>query len=156
MSETEIALATLTTDECRALVVTHRPRLGRLAFVAGEWPLVLPVNFVLEGDVLYCRSAAGSKLAAAARGGPRRPAASLLRPAATRGDRVAFEIDHIDEVWEEGWSLLAFGHLREVEDPAELARVRQLPLRPWASGDKPYYLRLEILSLSGRRIAFPG
>jgi len=59
-------------------------------------------------------------------------------------------------VWEEGWSLLAFGHLREVEDPAELARVRQLPLRPWASGDKPYYLRLEITSLSGRRIAFLG
>jgi nitroimidazol reductase NimA-like FMN-containing flavoprotein (pyridoxamine 5'-phosphate oxidase superfamily) len=80
----------------------------------------------------------------------------LLRPAATRGDRVAFEIDHIDEVWEEGWSLLAFGHLREVEDPAELARVRQLPLRPWASGDKPYYLRLEILSLSGRRTAYLG
>jgi nitroimidazol reductase NimA-like FMN-containing flavoprotein (pyridoxamine 5'-phosphate oxidase superfamily) len=139
MSETEIALATLTADECRALLVTHRPRLGRLAFVAGEWPLVLPVNFVLEGDVLYFRSAAGSKLAAAA-----------------RGDRVAFEIDHVDEVWEEGWSLLAFGHLREVEDPAELARVRQLPLRPWASGDKPYYLRLEILSLSGRRIAYLG
>jgi len=69
---------------------------------------------------------------------------------------VAFEIDHIDEVWEEGWSLLVFGHLCEVEDPAELARVRQLPLRPWASGDKPYYLRLEILSLSGRRIAYLG
>jgi hypothetical protein len=92
-------------------------------------------------------------------GGPRRPAAARggpRRPAAARGDRVAFEIDHIDEVWEEGWSLLAFGHLREVEDPAELARVRQLPLRPWASGDKPYYLRLEILSLSGRRTAYLG
>ena len=97
------------------------------------------MNYALEGDVLYFRSAAGSKLAAAA-----------------RGDRVSFEIDHVDEVWEEGWSLLAFGSLRVVEDPTELARVRQLPLRPWASGDKPFFLRLEILSLSGRRIAFLG
>ena len=40
MSETEIALAALTPDECRALLVTYRPRLGRLAFLAGEWPLV--------------------------------------------------------------------------------------------------------------------
>lgn len=138
MSETEITLARLTADECRALLVTHRPRLGRLAFVADEWPLVLPVNFALDGDVVYFRSAPGSKVAAAA-----------------RGDRVAFQVDHVDEVWEEGWSLLAFGRLRVVDDPAELARVRRLPLRPWASGDKPYYLRLEILSLSGRRIAFP-
>lgn len=138
MSETEIALATLSADECRALLVTHRPRLGRLAFVAGEWPLVLPMNFAVDGDVVYFRSAGGSKL-----------------DAAVRCQRVAFQIDHIDEVWEEGWSLLALGHLRVVEDPDELARVRRLPLRPWASGDKPYFLRLEIRSLSGRRIAFP-
>jgi hypothetical protein len=43
-----------------------------------------------------------------------------------------------------------------VEIAAELARVRRLPLRLWASGDKPYYLRLEIRSLSGRRIAYPA
>ena len=139
MSATEIGLATLSPDECRALLVTHRPRLGRLAFVAGEWPHVLPMNFALDGDVVYFRSAAGSKL-----------------DAALRSDRVAFQVDELDEVWEEGWSLLALGRLRVVEDPDELARVRQLPLLPWASGDKPYFLRLEIISLSGRRIAFPG
>jgi uncharacterized protein len=138
MSETEIALATLSEEECRALLVTHRPRLGRLAFVAGEWPLVLPMNFALDGDVVYFRSAAGSKL-----------------DAAVRCDRVVFQVDHVDEVWEEGWSLLAFGRLRVVEDPAELARARRLPLRPWASGDKPYFLRLDVVSLSGRRIAYP-
>jgi nitroimidazol reductase NimA-like FMN-containing flavoprotein (pyridoxamine 5'-phosphate oxidase superfamily) len=139
MSETDIALATLTADECRALLVMHRPRLGRLAFVAGDWPLVLPMNFALDGDAIYFRTAPGSKL-----------------DAALRCERVTFQLDHVDEVWEEGWSLLAFGHLRMVDDPDELARVRQLPLRPWAGGDKPHYLRLEILSLSGRRIAFPA
>ncbi|GAA4680380.1 hypothetical protein GCM10023215_12230 [Pseudonocardia yuanmonensis] len=138
MSETEIALATLSPDECRALLVTHRPRLGRLAFVADGWPLVLPVNFAVDGDGVYVRSAAGSKVAAAA-----------------RCERVTFQIDHVDEVWEEGWSVLAFGRLRLVEDPVELARARRLPLRPWASGDRPWFLRLEVESLSGRCIAYP-
>lgn len=138
MSETEIALGTLSPDECRALLVTHRPRLGRLAFVADGWPLVLPVNFAVDGDAVYFRSAAGSKVAAAA-----------------RCERVAFQVDHVDEVWEEGWSLLAFGRLRVVEDPAELARARRLPLRPWAGGDTPHFLRLDVVSLSGRRIACP-
>ena len=137
MSETEIALGTLDADQCRALLLTHRPRLGRLAFVDGEWPIVLPVNFALDGDVVYIRTAAGSKL-----------------DAAVRRDRVAFQLDHVDEVWEEGWSVLALGRLRVVDDPEELARARRLPLRPWAGGDKPHYLRLEMLSLSGRCIAF--
>jgi uncharacterized protein len=137
MSETEIALATLKPDECRALLLTHRPRLGRLAFVAAEgWPIVLPMNYVLDGDAVYFRTAAGRKFAAA-----------------VRCERVTFQVDHVDEAWEEGWSLLAFGELRVVDDPAELARVRNLPLRPWAGGDRPHYLRLRIASISGRRIA---
>jgi uncharacterized protein len=135
MSETEIGLATLTPDECRTLLVTHRPRVGRLAFVAGGWPIVLPMNFALDGDVLYFRTAADRKFAAA-----------------VHSRHVTFQVDHVDAVWEEGWSLLVFGDLRIVDDPAELQRVRQLPLRPWAGGDKPHYLRLEILSMTGRRI----
>jgi uncharacterized protein len=137
MSETEIALAALTADECRALLLTHRPRLGRLAFVGAEgWPIVLPMNYVLDGDAVYFRTAAGRKFAAA-----------------VRSEHVSFQVDHVDEVWEEGWSLLVFGDLHLVDDPAELARVRHLPLRPWAGGDKPHYLRLQIASISGRRIA---
>jgi nitroimidazol reductase NimA-like FMN-containing flavoprotein (pyridoxamine 5'-phosphate oxidase superfamily) len=135
MSESEIGLATLTADECRALLVTHRPRLGRLAFVADGWPIVLPMNFALDGDVLYFRTSAGRKFAAA-----------------LRSTHVTFQVDHVDAVWEEGWSLLVFGNLRLVKDATELKRVRHLPLRPWAGGDKPHYLRLEILSMSGRRI----
>ena len=72
--------------------------------------------------------------------------------AASRRPRVTFQVDHVDEVWEDGWSLLAFGRLRAVEEPAELARVRHLPLRPWAGGDRPHFLALDIDSLSGRRI----
>ena len=47
--------------------------------------------------------------------------------AASRRPRVTFQVDHVDEVWEDGWSLLAFGWLRMVEDPGELARVWHPP-----------------------------
>ena len=134
-SKTQLGLVTLTGDECRSLLVTHRPRLGRLAFVAGEWPLVLPMNYALDGDIVYFRTSTGRKLFAA-----------------SRRTRVTFQVDHVDQVWEDGWSLLAFGRLRMVEDSAELARARHLPLRPWAGGDRPHYLALDIDSLSGRRI----
>lgn len=135
MSETEIALVTLSPDECRALLVAHRPRLGRLVFVDDGWPLALPMNFAVRGDAIYFRTAPGGKL-----------------DAALRADRVAFELDDVDEVWEDGWSLLALGRLEVVTDPDELAEARRLPLRPWAAGDKPYHLRMDIESLSGRRI----
>ncbi len=135
MSETEIALLALSPDECRDLLDQHRPRLGRLAFVADDRPIVLPMNFVAHGDAIYFRSARGSKLTAA-----------------LRGQRVAFELDHVNEVWEDGWSLLAFGRLHVVTDPDEVAVVARLPLQPWARGDKPHFLRLDIDSLSGRRI----
>ena len=134
-SETQLGLVTFTGDECRSLLVTHRPQLGRLAFVAGEWPLVLPMNYALDGDIVYFRTSTGRKLFAA-----------------SRRTRVTFQVDHVDQVWEDGWSLLAFGRLRMVEDSAELARARHLPLRPWAGGDRPHYLALDIDSLSGRRI----
>jgi nitroimidazol reductase NimA-like FMN-containing flavoprotein (pyridoxamine 5'-phosphate oxidase superfamily) len=135
MSQAFSALVELSADECRHLLLTHRPRLGRLAFVDHGAPLVLPMNFVAEHDVIYFRTAPGSKLLAA-----------------LRLEQVAFQLDHVDDVWEEGWSVLAFGRLRLVTDADEVAELRQRPLRPWTRDDRPHYLRLDIASLSGRRI----
>jgi nitroimidazol reductase NimA-like FMN-containing flavoprotein (pyridoxamine 5'-phosphate oxidase superfamily) len=128
-------LETLSTDECHALLENHRPRLGRLAFADGGRPLILPVNYVAEGRVLWFRTAPGSKLLAA-----------------VRMQRVTFEFDAVDEAWRDGWSVLAFGRLRLVTDPDELAIAEQLPLRPWARGDRPHYLRMDIERMTGRRL----
>jgi nitroimidazol reductase NimA-like FMN-containing flavoprotein (pyridoxamine 5'-phosphate oxidase superfamily) len=125
----------LSADECRHLLMTHRPRLGRLAFVDTGWPLVFPMNYIADHNLVYFRTAPGSKLLAALD----------MR-------QVTFEIDHVDEVWEEGWSVLAFGRLRMLTDDDELDVVRQAPLRPWARGDRPHYLRMDVESLSGRRL----
>jgi nitroimidazol reductase NimA-like FMN-containing flavoprotein (pyridoxamine 5'-phosphate oxidase superfamily) len=136
MREHHEALVELSAEECRRLLVNHRPRLGRLAFMRNGAPLVLPMNYVAVGNALYFRTGPGSKLAAAA-----------------NQDDVAFEIDDVDEVWREGWSVLAFGRLVQVTDQDELDDVRQRPLRPWAgTAGRPYYLRLDIERVSGRRL----
>lgn len=135
MASTQTGLIELSTEECVRLLTTHRPRLGRLAFMSGGRVLIFPMNFVAVDHLLYFRTAPGSKLMAA-----------------FRAQQVTFEIDHVDDVWEEGWSVLAFGRLREVTDEEELADVRQRPLRPWAGGERPHHLRMDIDSLSGRRI----
>lgn len=135
MARTRTSMIELSADECRHLLMTHRPRLGRLAFVDTGWPLVFPMNYIADHNLVYFRTAPGSKLLAALD----------MR-------QVTFEIDHVDEVWEEGWSVLAFGRLRMLTDDDELDVVRQAPLRPWARGDRPHYLRMDVESLSGRRL----
>ena len=54
-----------------------------------------------------------------------------------------------------GWSALVRGEAVEVSDPAELARVRALPLCPWAPGARGRFVRILPTLLTGRRIALP-
>ena len=47
------------------------------------------------------------------------------------------------------------GTLAEITDPADLARLRALPLYPWAPGEKTRYVRVRPGSITGRRIKIP-
>jgi nitroimidazol reductase NimA-like FMN-containing flavoprotein (pyridoxamine 5'-phosphate oxidase superfamily) len=123
----------LSAEECHRLL--RGRHLGRLAFVEGELPLILPVNYVLDDGAVVFRTDAGSKLDAAVRGAP-----------------VAFEVDGVDEVERTGWSVLARGHAEQVTDPEHLDRLRQLPLVPWAPGAKAHYVRVDADEVTGRRI----
>jgi uncharacterized protein len=100
---------------------------------------VFPVNFVLDRHMVVLRTDAGTKL-----------------NAAIKGSRVAFEIDGTDTAAHTGWSVLVRGEAIEVTDPAELARLRKLPLDPWAPGAKTHYVRILPMALTGRRIWAPG
>jgi nitroimidazol reductase NimA-like FMN-containing flavoprotein (pyridoxamine 5'-phosphate oxidase superfamily) len=113
--------------------------LGRLAFVDARGPIVVPVNFVLNRHMVVVRTDEGAKLDMAGGGG-----------------RVAFEVDRADAATHTGWSVLIRGEAIEVTDPSELARLRELPLWPWAPGAKGHYVRILPATLSGRRIAAPG
>jgi hypothetical protein len=68
---------------------------------------------------------------------------------------VAFEVDRIDAVYEEGWSVFVVGAAEEVHDPKELEHVRQLDLPTWAGGARDRVVRIRPDFMSGRRIVHP-
>jgi nitroimidazol reductase NimA-like FMN-containing flavoprotein (pyridoxamine 5'-phosphate oxidase superfamily) len=127
----------LTKSECFELLA--RERLGRVAVVDDLGPVVFPVNFVLDRHTVVLRTDGGTKL-----------------DAACRGSRVAFEVDGTDTAAHTGWSVVVRGEAIEVTDPAELARLRRLPLDPWAPGAKAHYVRILPAALTGRRIWAPS
>jgi uncharacterized protein len=124
----------LTKSECFELLSGER--LGRVAVVDDQGPIIFPVNFVLDRHMVVFRTDEGTKLGAAARGG-----------------RVAFEVDGAEEAAHTGWSVVVRGEATEVTDPAELARLRKLRLAPWAPGAKSRYVRILPAKLTGRRIS---
>jgi uncharacterized protein len=132
----EVSWQELTESECLGLLAGQH--LGRVVLVDDRGPIALPVNFVLDRNTVVFRSGDGTKLDAAVRGAP-----------------VAFEVDGADEATRTGWSVLVRGAASEITDPDAVARVRQLPLYPWAPGPKTHYVRILPSALTGRRIAVP-
>ena len=130
-------LELLEDDDCFELL--SRQSMGRVALTMGALPVVFPVNFVLDRHMVVFRTDEGTKL-----------------DAACRGSRVAFEIDGTDAAARTGWSVLIRGEAIEVTDPAELARLRKLPLDPWAPGPKTHHVRILPAVLTGRRIRPPA
>ena len=132
----EVGWQELTRSECFRLLGAQR--LGRVVLVDELGPAAFPVNYVVDGHAVLFRTDEGSKL-----------------DAALRGARVAFQIDGTDRVSRTGWSVLVRAEAVEVVDSGDLARVRELPLYPWAPGPKSHYVRLLPAQLTGRRIAMP-
>lgn len=91
--------------------------VGRAVFVDVRGPVALPVDYaVLEGDIVFRTE----------------PSTSIAR--GSEGHRIYFEVDPIDDVFEEGWSVLVSGAARRVEDPGNLEGA--LHVRRWASGGR--------------------
>jgi uncharacterized protein len=111
-----------------------RASVGRVAFVVDGWPVVLPVNFVMDGRDVVFRTDPGAKLTASA------------------GGRVCFQADGSDSLYERGWSALGFGIADRVVDPEELERLQQKGLRPWAGGAKAFWVRIRVQQWTGRRL----
>jgi nitroimidazol reductase NimA-like FMN-containing flavoprotein (pyridoxamine 5'-phosphate oxidase superfamily) len=119
----------LTREECLELL--RGCAVGRVAVTRPEAaPLVVPVNFVLDGEVIVFRTAAGTKVDGL-RIGP-----------------IAFEVDAIDPFRRTGWSVYVEGAAYE----ATHWEVEHLDLHPWAPGDKDRWIRLLPAQISGRRI----
>jgi uncharacterized protein len=128
-------LDVLTDEVCRFLITTED--VGRIAFLdADGYPVVLPVNYYVEGDFVVFRTAPGAK----------------LRKIPLQ--RVAFEVDHLAPASRVGWSVLVQGHGEDVTnaiDPTH-ATLREAKLEPWAPGDKQFWVAVQMHRITGRRI----
>jgi nitroimidazol reductase NimA-like FMN-containing flavoprotein (pyridoxamine 5'-phosphate oxidase superfamily) len=100
----------------------------------GGQPIILPVNYAMDGSRVVFRTDPGTKLFAAV------------------GHPVAFEIDGSDTMYHEGWSVLVVGTAEEVCDEAEIARLSRLQLAPWESGPKAHWVRIHPSAITGRRL----
>jgi nitroimidazol reductase NimA-like FMN-containing flavoprotein (pyridoxamine 5'-phosphate oxidase superfamily) len=139
MSEESAAtMHVIPADECYRLLGTHE--IGRLGVNAERFPIIVPVNYALDGTTIVIRTQPGSKLVAA------------------QHANVAFEVDEVDRRTRSGWSVLVRALAEEVgeEHRAELvARTRATGVEPWAPGEHGHWLRLIPQEVSGRRIV-PG
>lgn len=123
----------LTPGECRRLIAPGG--IGRIAFSTASGPVVLPVNFSVVGGSIVIRTDEGTLIE-------------------THGDdRAAFEVDHVDEVLRQGWSVLIRGQAHRVLQSGELRHVREeATIAPWAGGDRDVYVRIVPERITGRRI----
>ena len=137
-TERDAAFVVLPADECRKLLATRQ--LGRIGLAGGPFPLILPVNYVLDGDAVVIRTDSPKITAAADH------------------TRVAFEVDDVDERTRSGWSVLVQALAEEVTGARRdelVERLRTAGGTPWALGEHGHWIRLIPKVVTGRRIV-PG
>jgi nitroimidazol reductase NimA-like FMN-containing flavoprotein (pyridoxamine 5'-phosphate oxidase superfamily) len=127
------AFEALEREECLRLAASQS--VGRLAVTVDDHasPLVVPVNYVLDRDVVVFRSGPGAKLHA------------------LRETPVSFEVDLIDASHRTGWSVLFRGIAYQATD----REVAHLLVEPWAPGDKQHWIRVLPTAITGRSIRLP-
>ena len=136
-NDEESGLEVITLSECVQLLEAQE--VARVAFSANGAIQLLPINFAWDGEAIVFRCEPGSSLSHSI------------------GSEVVLEVDGMNERDRTGWSVLARGVPVSVEPdrtPDLAARLRRLPLYPWAGGEKGQWLRLIPAPLTGRRVKY--
>jgi nitroimidazol reductase NimA-like FMN-containing flavoprotein (pyridoxamine 5'-phosphate oxidase superfamily) len=124
----EARLEEIDREQCLELVGSVS--VGRIAVaLPGGPPLVVPVNYVLDVDVVVFRSDPGSKLLA------------------LREQPVSFQVDAVDPIRRTGWSVLIQGVAREVTRN----EIMHLAVESWAGATR-HWIRVLPAAITGRRI----
>ena len=114
--------------------------VGRIGFAEGGEVVILPVNFLVDGQDVVFRTGAGSKLSAV-----------------EVGHYVGFEADSYDPATESGWSVVVNGLAEIVESDEDAARLDGLGLASWGgAGSGRVWVRIRPTSITGRRIPAGG
>jgi nitroimidazol reductase NimA-like FMN-containing flavoprotein (pyridoxamine 5'-phosphate oxidase superfamily)/transcriptional regulator with XRE-family HTH domain len=109
--------------------------VGRIAFSTPAGPVVLPVNYAVIRGAIVLRTEHGTLIEAHAY------------------DKVAFEVDHIDDALCQGWSVLVAGQAHIVAQTAELRHLHaETDLLPWPEGEHDVWVRIAPTKVTGRRI----
>jgi nitroimidazol reductase NimA-like FMN-containing flavoprotein (pyridoxamine 5'-phosphate oxidase superfamily) len=120
-------------DECLGLL--RATDVGRVAVVDAGHPMIFPVNYAMDGELIAFRTAEGTKFDATVKGGP-----------------VSFEIDDTDRHTRAAWSVIVTGWARVVTTPSLLAELEELELHPWSDHPKDNWIAIHPERISGRRI----
>jgi nitroimidazol reductase NimA-like FMN-containing flavoprotein (pyridoxamine 5'-phosphate oxidase superfamily) len=110
--------------------------VGRIGFLAGGEVAILPVNFLVDGQDVVFRTAAGSKLCAV-----------------EVGHYVGFEADSYDAATATGWSVVVNGLAEVIDSADEAGRLDALGLASWGGGADLIWMRIRPSSITGRRSA---
>jgi hypothetical protein len=127
------SLVDLTFDECAQLLTTSK--VGRIAVKDDrEFPLILPVNYLAivarDGQVFIAiKTRKGNVID-------------------STSDPVAFQVDGIDPVHHEGWSVLVQGWLTHT-DPEEHPIWDEIAVGEWLS-DRDELLIIDPVQVTGR------
>ena len=109
--------------------------IARIALSMQALPVILPVNFVVDGDQIVIRTNLGAK-----------------SETALHGTVVAIEVDEYDTIGHTGWSVLVRGRTRLVDDPVEIGRLHGLWVRAWGTPHTDRWMTVAMEIVTGRRI----
>ena len=130
---TDAWLEPLPEEDCLRLL--REGTVGRIAFMVGEDPIILPVNYRLaeppSGPLLALRTRPGN----------------VIEQAPTN---VAFEIDNVDSGHHQGWSVVVRGELLHAESESPQFRECYDPV-PWLS-DRSAWLLIAPWAITGRTL----
>ena len=128
-------------DEAESLRLISAGGIGRIAYQSRFGPAVLPVNYKWHDGAVVFRTTRHSALD------------EDLQTGISGGDyKVAFEIDEIDKIGRQGWSVLIQGPAHHVEGETERAAAEQAGVEPWPAGERDLFLRIVPDRVTGRRI----
>jgi len=122
----------LAIHECLDLL--RSGEVGRIAVSGTEHPEVFPVNYTVDHGTVVFRTAPGTKL-----------------DALTRERNVTFEVDGYHPSSGDAWSVIIKGRAERITAPQDRFDAVDLPLFPWHTGQKPHFVRVVPVEMTGRR-----
>jgi nitroimidazol reductase NimA-like FMN-containing flavoprotein (pyridoxamine 5'-phosphate oxidase superfamily) len=134
---TDGQLEELSLDECLSLLRTQK--VGRLAVVVNEFPVILPVNYRIA------ETSGPTWVVVRTRPG------NILERATMKS---AFEIDGIDAAHQSGWSVVVRGMMHHINADVGDFKERFDP-HSWLFEGRDAWLGIEPFEITGRRLHGP-